>query len=277
MTKVNGNGLVNIGYLLGCIETLGAINPHKIEQQVTWQVPRFAGRTPRVVKVESIPGEPLLASVQQHFQGIEEWFPQITKSCEHLCLRQSLKHANRMLEGLKNGPVSVADFGQMATILCGRLRDELADIFLLQIDHQKAELWDNQFPFGEAAQKSVGSTEDIQQAAYCFALSRWTACVFHLMRVMEITVQKLGDKLGVKLTEEKNWQNILDEVNKAIKSLDPKAESTKQLHASAAHLFNVKVAWRNEVMHPKATYTEQEADDIFKHVRTFVNHLVQIL
>ena len=97
------------------------------------------------------------------------------------------------------------------------------------------------------------------------------------MRVVEIGVQKLGNKLAVALAEEKNWQNILDEVNKAIKKLDQKAESTKRFAASAAHLYNVKLAWRNEVMHPKATYTEQEADEIFRHVKTFISDLAEIV
>ena len=42
------------------------------------------------------------------------------------------------------------------------------------------------------------------------------------MRVMETGVQEFGNKLGVSLVNEKNWQNILDEINKRIKALPPK-------------------------------------------------------
>lgn len=277
MLQVNGHAFIRIGYLLGFAEFLGSANPHEVQQLVTWDIPNFPGRKPRVVHVEQIPGKPTFGSAQDCFQGITDWFPEIIQSCKELGLNQSFKYGNKILEALNKGPVPVAEFGVMAGILNERLLDELADIFLLQIDPQKVELWNKQFPFGESAQKLAGSAEDIREAAYCFALTRWTACVFHLMRVMEIGVQKLGDKLGVRLVEEKNWQNILDEVNKAIKSLDQKAERTKQLQAAAAHVFAVKVAWRNEVMHPKATYTEEEADAIFKNVNTFVNHLVEII
>ncbi len=51
-------------------------------------------------------------------------------------------------------------------------------------------------------------------------LNRSTECVFHLMRVMETAVQVLGNRLGVQLTADKNWQNILDEANKAIKGMN---------------------------------------------------------
>ena len=54
-------------------------------------------------------------------------------------------------------------------------------------------------------------------------------------------------------------------------------ELAKQCAAIQAHLYNVKVAWRNEVMHPKATYTELEARDILNHVRAFLTELVKIL
>jgi hypothetical protein len=42
--------------------------------------------------------------------------------------------------------------------------------------------------------------EDISEAAQCLALNRPTACVFHLMRVMETGVQILGNRLGIQLT-----------------------------------------------------------------------------
>ena len=109
----------------------------------------------------------------------------------------------------------------------------------------------------------------------------YTAAVFHLMRVMERGVQRLGGKLGIKVAGEKNWQNILDEVNKQIKSLPEGTRKLKaiksQLAAASAHLYNVKLAWRNPVMHPKASYSPEEAVDIYSHVKTFMAHLASIV
>jgi hypothetical protein len=97
------------------------------------------------------------------------------------------------------------------------------------------------------------------------------------MRIMEFSVQKLGDKLGVDLAEEKNWQVILDQVNKAIKNLDQKVEKTKTLALVSANLYNVKLAWRNEVMHPKATYTKEESKRVLDSVKSFVEELVNVV
>ncbi len=115
------------------------------------------------------------------------------------------------------------------------------------------------------------------EAGKCLALGRPTAAVFHLMRVMEIGTQKLGDALKIQLPAQKNWQNVLDEVNKAIKALDQKAAQTKAYAAASAHLYNVKLAWRNEMMHPKQTYTHDEATKVFSAVDTFTRDLASIL
>jgi hypothetical protein len=118
---------------------------------------------------------------------------------------------------------------------------------------------------------------DIVEAGNCYAMGRATACVFHLMRIMEVGVQKLGTKLGVTLVEEKNWQDILNQINAPISKLPPKSSSTRQLAEAAAHLYQVKLAWRNEVMHPKETYTTEEALNLLLQVRNFMVQLASIV
>jgi hypothetical protein len=72
---------------------------------------------------------------------------------------------------------------------------------------------------------------------------------------------------------QKIWQNILDEINKAIRAMDQKIAQTKAYAGIASHLYNVKIAWRNQVMHPKQTYTIEEARAIFTSAETFVRDL----
>ena len=96
------------------------------------------------------------------------------------------------------------------------------------------------------------------------------------MRVMETGVQEFGNKLGVSLAKDKNWQNILDEVNKAIKALPLKDPKTVELSQTAANLYTVKLGWRNQVMHPKDTYTLEEAESILDAVKSFMVQLSKI-
>ena len=90
-------------------------------------------------------------------------------------------------------------------------------------------------------------------------LGRNTACVFHLMRVMEAAVQGFGTKLGVPLVYDLEWQTILDRLNPPIKPMN-KGDPLRPVYSAIhANLYHVKIAWRNETMHPKATYDEGEA------------------
>ena len=117
---------------------------------------------------------------------------------------------------------------------------------------------------------------DIVEAGNCYAAGRSTAAVFHLMRIMEVGVQEFGKKLGVTLAQEKNWQNILDEINKAVKAL-PKASGIVEMAQAAANLYSVKVAWRNEVMHPNETYMQDEAKNLIGLVKIFMEQLAGIV
>ena len=46
---------------------------------------------------------------------------------------------------------------------------------------------------------------------------------------------------------------------------------------ASANLYAVKLAWRNEVMHPKDTYTLEEADNLIRQVRIFMGKLATIV
>jgi len=81
------------------------------------------------------------------------------------------------------------------------------------------------------------------------------------------------DKRG----KDKHWQNFLDETDKAIKNLPTQDPLTKQYAGISSNLYSVKVAWRNEVMHPKQTYTEEQALEVFAASRAFMRELASVL
>ncbi len=143
---------------------------------------------------------------------------------------------------------------------------------------ERAAYYDQPELFGKEVNAKFPDIQfDVVEAGNCYAAGRGTAVVFHLMRIMETGVQAFGTKLKVKLAGEKNWQNILDEVNKAIKALNPKDRGTVEMSQASANLYAVKLAWRNEVMHPKDTYTLEEADNLIRQVRIFMGKLATIV
>ena len=200
-------------------------------------------------------------------------------------LSLSVKHADRVLSNHKTS-LTAGQLKEAVVQLQDRMRDELDNVYFLHVPFEKARVYYNPHPFGEAvSNKFPRAITDMQEASKCLALARYTACVFHLMRVMEIGVQHLGKKLKIPDTHEKEWQAILNSVNGALRRMsNPPTPLTSRKKAvrdryakAAAHLENVKNAWRNNVMHPKASYTAEEAEEVFQAVKTYMQHLATIL
>lgn len=200
---------------------------------------------------------------------------------ETLNLPLAQRHLERMREDFQGDSAAFTNqsLARSTFELTTRIVDELEQRLFLNVPTGQTEMYlQVKPPFGDkVVAKFSQMTEDISEAAKCLALDRPTASVFHLMRVMELAVQRFGNELNVSLVTEKNWQVILDQINAAIKKLDAKDTKTKLYAQAASHLYNVKVAWRNEVMHPKQTYTFDEAQAIFTNVKTFISDLVTIL
>jgi hypothetical protein len=173
--------------------------------------------------------------------------------------------------------------------LISRVKDELGSKSFFRIDQSDVPLF-TEHPFGEVVSVKFGkATEDISEAAKCLALKRGTACVFHLMRVMEIGVQALGKRLKVQIdVKNEPWNQIMMHVhnkisgspNGSVPGMPHKTAAQKrrklQYTAVAAYLHNVRLAWRNEVMHPKQTYTLEEAHDIYNATYKFMDHLARL-
>jgi hypothetical protein len=93
---------------------------------------------------------------------------------------------------------------------------ELCDVSLIRVSPERISYFlddrDDTFPFGNAVAVAFPSAKyDIREASNCFALERWPACVFHLMRTLEIALAALADKFDVP-HDKGNWHNIIESV-----------------------------------------------------------------
>lgn len=159
----------------------------------------------------------------------------------------------------------------------GRLQDETDTRLFLALEPAQAEFYRSSAPLGTIIPaKFPQTTADLDEACKCFALERWTACVFHVMRVMEIGVQEFGIVLNVPINvRDKTWGDIQRETKKAIDAI-PDRRRKERLASVNVNLDSVRMAWRNSVMHPKATYTEEEAERILLATRGFMEDLADV-
>jgi hypothetical protein len=180
------------------------------------------------------------------------------------------------------GASTYADIQWFVGQLRDRMHSELKSRLFLFVPNIEAGYYNQTEAFGsEVARKFPECISDVEGAGNGIALGMDTAAVFHLMRVMERGVQRFGEKLGVTFGSEKNWQNMLEEANKAIKCLPsttPEEKSRQsELAKAASYLNSVKLAWRNPVMHPKASYSDNESMDVYQTVKIFMGHLASVI
>jgi hypothetical protein len=124
-----------------------------------------------------------------------------------------------------------------------------------------------------------GRPPRVSEAGKCHALHRSTACVFHLMRVLEIGLSVFAALFGVSASHT-NWHNIIEGIEKAVRNMpsDPNKSANwkeeQEFYSQAAgHFMVLKDAWRNYTAHARGKFTEEEAETMFINVRAFMQKL----
>jgi hypothetical protein len=191
----------------------------------------------------------------------------------------------RLLDRLAESPC-VAKFGDIATSVESinqRLSDELCSTKLFVLKPENQQYYNPLTPlFGSDVDSRFTSVSfELDEAAKCLAFGRPTACVFHLMRIMEIGVGATARCLGIPdpiKPAERNWGHILGEIRGGIHKKWP---STAQRMRDDGALFEelytsldaVKNPWRNATMHVERKYTDDEAEHVFVAVKGFMMKL----
>jgi len=203
----------------------------------------------------------------------------IRKECETAEFSMPIETINRALLSLRGGFCTYRGMGVFAQELMGRMVDQTKGTTYFLLAPSEAELYEQWLKgWQDTANRFPTTITDIEEAGKCLAFNRFTACVFHLMRVMETGVQKFGSALNIEADlKNASWYTIMQQVTKAIENMWPDKEKKARHSAAAAHLDAVRLAWRNDVMHPKATYTENEAQILWLHIRTFMQELSSLI
>lgn len=163
-----------------------------------------------------------------------------------------------------------------------RIQQELEDRNLFYVDAENTKyINDGEHSFSPGIlDKFKDAVPDLSEAAKCLGMGRNTACVFHLMRSMESAIQEMGRLLNVTITGKNNrplvWGVLIGNIDKKVKEIQEQ-DRRESWAAVVALLIYVKDCWRNPTMHPRQTYTKDEAREIFLAVRTFMGRLVREL
>ncbi|MEA2857965.1 MAG: hypothetical protein QOC72_4 [Methylobacteriaceae bacterium] len=218
----------------------------------------------------SMPAE-ILETIDKNLRGLQ-------RECESFEFHQSVHAINRTIE--KIVPETSAE---VLAVLLDRvwetIYDEGAEHCVFHVQPKKATfLLAAPHPWAVVITKFYEAEEDVSSALTCYAVNENTACVFHLMRVLEHGLAALAAEVG-KTFNRQNWHNIIEEIELGIKDIrnGPKSaqkdDRLKFLSEAAKEFFYFKAGWRNYVSHNRGRYDENQALSTIEHVRAFMTVL----
>jgi hypothetical protein len=126
--------------------------------------------------------------------------------------------------------------------------------------------------------------EEAKEGVDCYALEHNTACVFHMVRVVEIGLRALAREREVKFSDKPlewaNWQPVLDQMESKAKTatkgmpIGAKKDAALAFYSGAiAQFHGFKDTFRNVTMHVRKRYDELDALRSINQVRDFMNGL----
>ena len=131
--------------------------------------------------------------------------------------------------------------------------------------------------------KIPNAKEDIHEAVYCYAFGRYTASVFHSMRIAEHCMRVFCKRLRVPLTdkgkripvEAATWDRALTACTNKVKAAHrhpagPRKQAILDRYSEAIdQCMTMKDRWRNPISHAGRPYSQPESLAILDRVRHF--------
>jgi hypothetical protein len=187
------------------------------------------------------------------------------------------------LGGVVNGKQRVTlpspDAGKVQNWLVqatSRIADNFSQQCVLVLAPEMLRYYQQPKLFGDAVFDNFESaTDDIIEAGNCLALGRGTACVMHLMRVLEAGLKALAGALEIE--RQNDWGSYIREINRALavrgSMPGPKSPDAQFYAEMAAQFEYLKRAWRNPSMHIDRAYGIDRAGEILLAVKSFMGLL----
>lgn len=243
----------------GCQSTASFLDPKKI----TWIESQDEKMSPRLRET------------------LVEHYGQVSEFCTAFDLPISEASSAEVIKLLESEDTSTGSWLHSPTReLVKRIQAELKSRLFLYVPNQNAIFYQESSKGWTKTQDAFsGAMHEVEEAAKCLALRRSTACVFHLMRILELGLRELATVFNIPFAH-KAWNEIIEQIEAAIRKIregknkPPDWKDSEQFYSEAASQFmHFRAAWRNYTAHGSLRYAEDEAEAIFRHVRDFMEHI----
>lgn len=216
------------------------------------------------------------------------------ENCTRLEIREgALARIARINVALANktDPCTFGYVSQQLQTLQEAIEDDLRLRFFWYVPAEQENFFKGVLAAGDIPFKEGPDREQVQfewrQAAQCYALECNTACVMHLMRLMELGLRALAKHMDA--TEElkppielANWKPVLDAIGKRIEKLKEDPRSTDRareiaFYSDAAERISYFQGMRDESAHARARYDKYAARSTLDRVKEFMTLLAEKL
>ena len=198
-------------------------------------------------------------------------------------LTASLDRLNRLRDEYEHPDASASTIISEINVFNETLEDELRRKIFLYVVPEDENLYRNPIAsFSLTWGTYPSAREDVREACRCYALGRYTACVFHCMAILQCGLYALASDVGVALrypVQLAEWSEVIHEIEKKIAPLSNHPRSAARdermtfLSACVVQFRYFKDAWRNHVAHMRESYDRDQAHSILLHVRDFMETL----
>jgi hypothetical protein len=221
--------------------------------------------------------------------------------CRELGLVQSVKKIDRLLkqyvaiaeahQGPTSGPESAEitkEIHRDLKDLSERVQDDLDTRYFLHILPPYIHLYEkNQFDEKTTA-RFTKSVFDMEEAGKCLALERYSACVFHLMRILDAGLKQLGGHYNIQV-KNPNWGEYVQQMKLRVKAVRDSNPDEAHAIEGIIEKYTALAGIRNPLAHSdellpidsihriEKKYTPDEAVRQFENVRLFMSSLVDFL
>jgi hypothetical protein len=205
----------------------------------------------------------------------------IERDCDDLKFEHVQDFIANLKHKLSRQPLTYGELGEAARNIFTIYQSELRTRLFVFVSADRAGYFAKDDLFGEVVSASfLPCAQDIKDAGTCYALEQDTACVMHLMRVLEVSLVALAHNFSGIETDRKEWNIIIESIEKRVRAIGPGDgldwKEQRDFYSGVCNQFMFfKNAWRNHAMHARVRYNGPEAFDILDHVRQFMQHLGQ--
>lgn len=204
-------------------------------------------------------------------------FSQIYALCDDLDLPTSK-------ELFHNGASDLPQTGREFEIYTRALYSEMqSKIFVFLPEHRRKYFIPVKFIPKSIDDPFPLARKELVEAGKCFAFDRYTACVFHCMRAVEVGLRAMAIALEIEKfdfpLEQADWEGIIRKIESKILKMKDMVKTAEKddgqnFNSSAAMQFRYfKDGWRVRVAHTRETYDETQALRVLEHAVTFIEIL----